>query len=119
MIIGKGDKESFWNDVFVDYIPLKDSFPRIYALAVQKEGLIQNFGFWRDSTWVWTVELRRQLFGWEVAQWQCFKNFTDSIHIRKGFDDAIAWTLNNSGTFTAGSFRRAIENVIRWMSRSM
>ncbi|KAK3224902.1 hypothetical protein Dsin_004764 [Dipteronia sinensis] len=47
---------------------LRAACPRIYALAIKKHGVIQDFGRWQGMSWCWDVPLRRNLFDWENDQ---------------------------------------------------
>ncbi|KAK2644720.1 hypothetical protein Ddye_019915 [Dipteronia dyeriana] len=49
MVIGFGEKVRLWEDVKWDSITLKIDFPRIYALARNKDGMIKEFGSFVDS----------------------------------------------------------------------
>ena len=51
-----------WDDIWVADGKLKDLFPRIYALTVNKTGMVHKFGQWIDGIWSWNIELRRLLF---------------------------------------------------------
>ncbi|KAK2656340.1 hypothetical protein Ddye_009392 [Dipteronia dyeriana] len=42
-IVGNGNRANFWTDLQVDGRPLKKAFPRCFALASMKSGVIQNF----------------------------------------------------------------------------
>ena len=82
VIIGNGERVRFWQDVCWDSVPLKLAFPRIFALASNKSGMVYEFGNWVDSKWVWDVQLRRPVFNWESDQWSCFKLSLESIMLR-------------------------------------
>ncbi|KAK3219525.1 hypothetical protein Dsin_013495 [Dipteronia sinensis] len=82
VVVGSGDRASFWNDLKVDSTPLKVVFPRIFVLAVKKTGPVQDFGRWTGSNWEWEVPLRRQLFDWEIQQWKSFQDCLDCIKIQ-------------------------------------
>ncbi|KAK3211974.1 hypothetical protein Dsin_016680 [Dipteronia sinensis] len=43
-ILGYGDKVNFWSELKWDNISLSEAFPRIYALAKKKCGVVQDFG---------------------------------------------------------------------------
>ncbi|KAK3218547.1 hypothetical protein Dsin_012517 [Dipteronia sinensis] len=62
-VIWCGDKVRLWKDIMWDSIPLKIAFPRIFVLSRNKEGMLQEYGSWLGSKWVWDVPLRRSLFG--------------------------------------------------------
>ncbi|KAK8651102.1 hypothetical protein V6N13_140716 [Hibiscus sabdariffa] len=42
--IDDGSRVSFWSDLWIDLGPLKSTFPRIFALAVRKFGVVVDFG---------------------------------------------------------------------------
>ena len=44
LVVGSGNTVSFWKDVWNDNIPLKIAFPRIFALAENIGGKIEEFG---------------------------------------------------------------------------
>lgn len=90
--------------------PLKEAFPRVFALAVVKEGLVQDFGHWSGSNWVWSVTLRRQLFDWEKFQWNSFVSFLGSIPMRRSFKDMIDWKFCSKCVFLVSSFRKVMED---------
>ncbi|KAK2651636.1 hypothetical protein Ddye_011492 [Dipteronia dyeriana] len=71
--VGNGSRTQFWNDRWIGEMPLKRAFPRIFALASKKEGTVSEFGRWDTDEWIWDVQLRRRIFGWETEQWNRFE----------------------------------------------
>ena len=66
VILGNGERAKLWEDIKWDNISLRSAFPRIFALASCKMGVVKEFGSWENSVWMWDVRLRRRLFDWEV-----------------------------------------------------
>ena len=64
--VGDGKRVNFWKDNWANGVILKDAFPCIFALACSKDGKAYEFGCYEDNEWKWKVELRRNLFDWEV-----------------------------------------------------
>ncbi|KAE8692399.1 hypothetical protein F3Y22_tig00110839pilonHSYRG00046 [Hibiscus syriacus] len=60
--VGNGKHISFWDDMWLDDSTLKSCFPRFYALALNREGLIVDFGTKCSAGWNWNISLRRGLF---------------------------------------------------------
>ncbi|KAK3190292.1 hypothetical protein Dsin_029853 [Dipteronia sinensis] len=89
----------------------REAFPRIYALASQKDGLVCELGRWEGDCWIWDIPLRRSIFDWEIAQWNGFKLALNCISIRFGCPDALAWTFCPNGSFSVKSFRRCLEEI--------
>ncbi|KAK2638159.1 hypothetical protein Ddye_025954 [Dipteronia dyeriana] len=62
VIVGRGNRAKFWKDVWWEAVLLKMAYPRIHALVVNKDGIIQEFGRWQDEVWTWDVQLRKRVF---------------------------------------------------------
>ncbi|XVF49153.1 hypothetical protein PTKIN_Ptkin03bG0245600 [Pterospermum kingtungense] len=71
-LLGNGEKISFWHDEWIPGVVLKWSFPRIYALACDKEVRVAEYGCLVNSLWTWEIPLRRGLFAWEKDVWNRF-----------------------------------------------
>ncbi|KAK2642244.1 hypothetical protein Ddye_024007 [Dipteronia dyeriana] len=87
-----------------------ETFPRCYALAVRKWGVIFEFGAWNESKWSWDIQTRRKPFDWEINQWKLFSIFLKSIPIREHILDSVAWSGWPNGMFSVGSFRKGLES---------
>ncbi|KAK3221407.1 hypothetical protein Dsin_008432 [Dipteronia sinensis] len=70
VVVGSGTRVSFWKDSWNGVVPFMGAYPRIFALAVKKDGFICEFGRWREGEWIWEVELRRRIFDWEVKSFR-------------------------------------------------
>ena len=67
--LGDGRNIRFWWDEWIDRVVLKRAFPQIFALSVNKEGKVRDFGSWINNYWSWKIILKRRLFDWELYQW--------------------------------------------------
>ncbi|KAK3200453.1 hypothetical protein Dsin_023868 [Dipteronia sinensis] len=111
VVVGNGERMRLWSEFFVDSNPLKIVFPRIYALASNKNGVIAGFGRWNENQWAWNVNLRKPSFNWEHEQQNSFLQVLDSIVLRIKIKDELVWGLCPSGIFKVGYFRRCLEEV--------
>ncbi|KAE8657746.1 hypothetical protein F3Y22_tig00116983pilonHSYRG00087 [Hibiscus syriacus] len=68
--VGDGSNINFWHDSWLGNRPLKVLFPRIFALAINKDGPIADFEVKNASGWDWKVVLRKEVFDWEMCQWE-------------------------------------------------
>lgn len=50
--IGNGIHIKFWKDVWWDGITLREEFPRLYYLALDKDCVLANLGYWANESWV-------------------------------------------------------------------
>lgn len=44
MMVGSGERIKFWKEMGWDSIPLRNEFPRIYSLALNKDGSVCEYG---------------------------------------------------------------------------
>ncbi|KAK3222739.1 hypothetical protein Dsin_009764 [Dipteronia sinensis] len=109
VVCRNGGRIKLWKEIVWDSIPLKLAFLRIFTLSSNKEGVVNEYGRWDGSKWIWDANLRRLLFGWDTYQWNCFLLSLDSIPIRKNFPDALAWSHCPNGLFSVSSFKRCLD----------
>ncbi|KAK3231067.1 hypothetical protein Dsin_002948 [Dipteronia sinensis] len=109
VIIGNGGRAQLWSDIEWNSIQLKRAFPRIFALARDKVGLVKDFGRWLNSKWVSEVQFRRPPFDWENNQWLSFLEELTNVKIRRAVSDDKVCSFNPKGSFSVSSFRRCLE----------
>ncbi|KAK3218961.1 hypothetical protein Dsin_012931 [Dipteronia sinensis] len=109
VFLGDGGRTKFWKDLKIDDIPLAEFFPRIYALAVNKSGVVGEFGAWNGCRWCWNIVTWRPILGWEELVWYLFLTELRKFKIRKMCHDSLVWSIMPSGNFSVCSFRRELE----------
>ncbi|KAL8480707.1 hypothetical protein ACS0TY_027303 [Phlomoides rotata] len=50
-VVGNGNDTSFWSDTWVDEVPLKSKFNRLYRVSEKRESKVCEMGSWDDSGW--------------------------------------------------------------------
>lgn len=60
-LVGDGKNTNFWDGFWAGDKPLKERFPRMYQLCVNKEGKVGEMGEWNNGCWGWKVEWRWEL----------------------------------------------------------
>ncbi|OMP03730.1 hypothetical protein CCACVL1_02287 [Corchorus capsularis] len=106
--LGNGANISFWHCEWIVGYTLRCSFPRIFALCVNKLGSVVEFGSWVDGTWTWHIELRRELFDWEKEQWEgLFELLKDYVPC-PDFSDVVIWKPAASGYYSASSYYKVV-----------
>ncbi|PWA38083.1 hypothetical protein CTI12_AA584650 [Artemisia annua] len=108
--VGKGDCTRFWDDHWVEGHILKNSFPRIFALAANKSGPVCDFRLWESGQWNWNVNLRRNLFDWEVEQFDSFMLILNSVVMMATRNDKVVWSFDSLGKFSSRSFGKEMED---------
>ncbi|KAK8713902.1 hypothetical protein V6N13_149105 [Hibiscus sabdariffa] len=93
-VVGDGKRLKFWTDKWISSEVLKISFPCIFALALNKDGVIASFGEFVERVWQWNIALRRRLFDWELASWTrfgiSFRIISLGLISRTAFDGLLA-----------------------------
>ncbi|EOY10280.1 Uncharacterized protein TCM_025650 [Theobroma cacao] len=82
MVVGNGHNVLFWQDEWIEGVILKDKFPRMFALASNKTGCVNEFGAWVNGDWRWKINLRRSIFYWERAQWTGLLQMIAAVQMR-------------------------------------
>ncbi|XP_039042484.1 uncharacterized protein LOC120181427 [Hibiscus syriacus] len=70
--VSDGRRVNFWQDTCIGNCPLMIAFPRMFALALNKEGKVSDFGTKTNNGWVWSIQFRRNVFDWERDQFDAF-----------------------------------------------
>ncbi|KAK2656639.1 hypothetical protein Ddye_009691 [Dipteronia dyeriana] len=110
VIVGDGNRIRLWRDVKVEGEPMMEAFPRIFALAINKERRHLEYGHRIGVAWIWDILLRRPCFGWEVDQREAFLVCIRKNTIFDSTKDTIGWTFCTSGVLSMNSFCKRLDN---------
>ncbi|KAK2648873.1 hypothetical protein Ddye_016362 [Dipteronia dyeriana] len=66
VIVGSGEGIRFWKDLRWDLVPMMNAFPRVYALASNKNGMIREFGRFEGR-----ILVRNVLNGFGMSHLNC------------------------------------------------
>ena len=106
--IGDGRNTKFWTEKWDGNSLLKDRFPRMYALEVNKLITVAS----KKVQGADTDSLRRRPRGGvESEQWTAMQTLISGIKLTP-MEDRWVWTLESSGIFTVRSSRIAIDKGI-------
>ncbi|KAK9021622.1 hypothetical protein V6N11_011602 [Hibiscus sabdariffa] len=86
--------------IFTEEETLSTKFPRIFALAINKTGVIAEFGVRRFNHWVWDIHLRRCLFDWEVPSWNELLYLLESFQSSGLGRDWVQWIGSSDGLYS-------------------
>ncbi|GJT40039.1 hypothetical protein Tco_0939904 [Tanacetum coccineum] len=104
--VGNGLRTSFWNDLWIGDNQLKLSFPRLFALEVNKDCSVAD-----KLNAPFTASFRRQTRGGpEAQQLEQLTNLLDSVSL-SNMEDRCFWDLNGEDGLTASRFK---VNVFVW-----
>ena len=102
--MGNGLRTLFCEDFWIGESRLRDAFPRLYSVPVQKEKVIADSGFWDGRMWIWSFQRRRSSFEWEPHQLNALHHIIDQVSLQRELPDEVVWKYDNkSGVFSVKS----------------
>ncbi|GKV11209.1 hypothetical protein SLEP1_g22480 [Rubroshorea leprosula] len=97
--VGDGCRVCFWRDIWVGNKSLRDLYPRLFQLAINKEGTVRENGTWEGESWKWGIEWRRERMGHEKDEERGLGMVLASIKLRKGMADSWRWKYDAEGRY--------------------
>ncbi|XVE50374.1 hypothetical protein DITRI_Ditri01bG0157600 [Diplodiscus trichospermus] len=97
---GDGKKILFWSNEQIRGIILKYSFPRIFALAINKDARVNECRFFNENLWTSNVP-RPRLFDWKEDQWNHYWNLINEYHVCSSLAGSIIWKESSSGRYSS------------------
>ncbi|GKV28626.1 hypothetical protein SLEP1_g37648 [Rubroshorea leprosula] len=110
--VGEGNKVDFWQERWVGDKTLRDLCPRLYALAVKKEGKVSEMGNWDEGRWGWRVEWRRGTIGREKDEEVVLEKALEGVQLKEGVRDVWKWRHEMDGKYVVG----AIQSGFFWVA---
>jgi hypothetical protein len=95
-----GMRTSFWRDNWSSEIPLKDRFPRLFSISIQKNASVADM--WNPGDGNWNFLWRRHFFMWEEELFEDLKAQITEVVLSEGVD-SWCWRPENDTTFTVKS----------------
>lgn len=106
-----GENTTFWNDPWLEGGLLRERFPRLYLLSLDKDGSVDALVGGRDGplegSWRW----RRLLFQWELDQLKVLMELMSQSGFKGEGGDAWVWKLEKSSLYS-------VRSAYRWLSAS-
>ncbi|GKU95930.1 hypothetical protein SLEP1_g9226 [Rubroshorea leprosula] len=97
--VGEGNRVVFWADRWMGVKSLRDLFPRLFALAVKKEGKVSEMGSWEEGRWHWRLEWRRGTLGREKDEEELLGKMLEGVNLKEGAGDVWKWMHGLDGKY--------------------
>ncbi|GLT32356.1 hypothetical protein SLA2020_070280 [Shorea laevis] len=97
--VGDGKRVGFWRENWIGSKPLWDVCPRLFELAVNKDGKIQEMGGWEGGRWRWSLEWRRPRLGRELSEEEVLSNLLGNVRLCEGREDRWKWKYDGNGIY--------------------
>ncbi|WMV40391.1 hypothetical protein MTR67_033776 [Solanum verrucosum] len=101
--VGNGGRTLFWEDKWVDQVTLRNRFPILFNMSLQKEATIREM---RDNQG-WDLRFRRHLNDWEVNKIVELLNILGQCKDLNTDEDNLFWNPDEQGRFSVGSTYRS------------
>ena len=103
--VGCGDRTRFWIDCWLGNQSLKDLFPRLFQLSLNKNALIKDVLNWESSSvFSWNLSFVRGFNDREVDRVAALMEQINNAVLRRDEGDKRIWLGDNSGFFSCKSF---------------
>ncbi|GKV46638.1 hypothetical protein SLEP1_g53612 [Rubroshorea leprosula] len=109
--VGDGCRVGFWRDMWVGNKALRDSFPRLFQLAENKDGKVRENGSWEGDRWHWVMKWRRERRGREKDEEKKLREVLGSVQIRQTEVDNWQWTFDVGGRYTVKTAYDLLDSV--------
>lgn len=93
----------FWDQIWIGEVSLKQEFPRLFSLSVQKQAKVQEM--WQEvGGGTWNLLFRRPLmFVWEEEEVQNLHQKLQGIQIDRSREDFMEWRWSANKCFSVQS----------------
>jgi hypothetical protein len=116
--VGRGNRVRLWHDRWCGDVPLKDSFPDLYACASNKAATISEVLVRENGRVDWQVTFMRNFNDWELDNVASFLGLLQTHCPSRVVDDGLWWSLKNSGIFDVrsrySSLRESPLSIFPW-----
>lgn len=104
--LGDGKQVFFWLDKWLRNMKLKDEFPRLFSLSIEKEDSLEFFVQRKKGVGGWHLTFRRPLRSWEEAGVvRLYALLAEAPPLRPNIPDSLRWLRSSSGKFTVAAVR--------------
>lgn len=97
--MGDGNSTLFWKDSWIGEAALKDEFPRLFNVCLDKDITLGLKGSWVGSEWLWRWSWRMDLFEYEHDSLHKLVSLLEGCKLKDGIKDSWRWKGSSSGVF--------------------
>lgn len=81
----------FWLDVWIGEKSLKEEFPKLYKLAIEKKANLYQLWNQDGENIIYNLKWRRQLYDWEKVELDSLLRRIKQVSIQENIQDQLIW----------------------------
>jgi hypothetical protein len=89
-LVGDGSRVKFWHDRWCGDTPLKEAFPELFSIALDRNVLVADLMSHNNGVPHWDVLFTRSVQDWELESISSFLDFLYSIPVQGRGEDRIS-----------------------------
>ena len=117
-VVGDGDRNQLWEDLWWGDQPLGVQYPRLLSVVIDKNTPISSI-LGSTHPFSWNFNFRRNLSDSEIEDLEGLMWSLDRLHISPLVPDKRSWSLSPSGFFTVKSFFWPYLNILSRLQFSL
>ncbi|RVW12719.1 putative ribonuclease H protein [Vitis vinifera] len=106
-IVENGREVKFWKDMWCEDQTLKEVFPNLYQLAVNKDEWVSNAWEGSGESGSWNPHFSRHFNDWELEEVEGLLWKLHPLVVRREVEDVLSWKESRDGIFSVRSLYRS------------
>ena len=103
-LVGDGSRVQFWHDRWCGDMPLKEAFPELFSIALDRNVSVADLMSHNNGVLHWDVLFTRSVQDWELESISSFLDLLYSIPVQGRGEDRISWGSMDSKVFSVKSY---------------
>ena len=109
--VGIANSTSFWKDPWREVTPLRQKYPRLFAISNNKEASVEDYRHLDEEGGGWAFECCRPLFVWEEELRISLREDVEG-HRWENYSDRWVWILEEDRFFSVKSCFVKLEKLL-------
>ena len=109
-LVGDGTQVRFWHDRWCGDTPLKEAYPELFSIALERNALVADLMSHANGMINWDVLFTRSVQDWELESISSFMDLLYSTPIQGAREDKLIWGNPDSKALTVKQYYRSLSS---------